>query len=149
MREVSPVGDSKSNSFIERNIQAVQGQTKTLRSAVESRIDAMVSPSNRFFPNRSLLLRVLMVNQRGDRTHTTREAASTVSRPGIAVALSKKHHKTTQRKKHRKTIHIVILFFFLGRANLRCIILWTNTMSKLNEPIQGIGTMNQYNEPIQ
>ena len=38
-----------------------------------------------FFPNRSLLLRVLMVHQRGIRTHTKREAASTDSRPGIAV----------------------------------------------------------------
>ena len=40
---------------------------------------------NDFFPNRSLLLRVLMVHQRGIRTHTKREAASTDSRPGIAV----------------------------------------------------------------
>ena len=40
------------------------------------------------FPNRSLLLRVFMENQRVCyRTHTNREAASVVARPGIAVAL--------------------------------------------------------------
>ena len=42
-----------------------------------------------YFPNRSLLLRVLMSNQRGDRTHTKREAASAAARPRIAKAVFK------------------------------------------------------------
>ena len=45
------------------------------------------------FPNRSLLLRVLIWHQRViTETHTKREAASTDSRPGIAVAVPKKHN---------------------------------------------------------
>ena len=44
-----------------------------------------------YFPNRSLLLRVLIAVQRGGytETHTKREAVSAVSRPGAAGAVLK------------------------------------------------------------
>ena len=38
MQENSPVGDSRSNGLVERTIQSVQGQIRTMRSALESRL---------------------------------------------------------------------------------------------------------------
>ena len=46
MIEHSPVGDSKSNGFIERTIQSVEGQIRTLRSATQSRIGAKIVPGS-------------------------------------------------------------------------------------------------------
>ena len=46
-----------------------------------------------YFPNRSLLLRVLMGHQRAvTETHTKREATSIASRPRIAKPIPTKHH---------------------------------------------------------
>ena len=44
MSELSPVGDSKSNGSIERTIQTVEGQVRTMRCALESRINKRVAP---------------------------------------------------------------------------------------------------------
>ena len=44
MHEHSPVGDSKSNGLVERSVQTIQGQIRTMRSALESRIGAKVNP---------------------------------------------------------------------------------------------------------
>ena len=49
MHEMSPVGDSKANGFVERSIQSVQGQIRTLRSALESRIGVRVDPMSPIF----------------------------------------------------------------------------------------------------
>ena len=49
MQELSPVGDSKSNGCIERTIQSVQGQIRTLRSALEARIGAEINPTGPIF----------------------------------------------------------------------------------------------------
>ena len=51
-----------------------------------------VSLHNVSFPNRSLFLMVLIGDQRGDRTHTKREAARAAARPGIAEAVPQKHN---------------------------------------------------------
>ena len=48
MTEHSPVGESKSNGFIGETIQSVEGQIRTLRSAIEARI------SHKFFPGSAL-----------------------------------------------------------------------------------------------
>ena len=44
MHEHSPVGDSKSNGLVERSVQTIQGQIRTMRSALEGRIGAKVNP---------------------------------------------------------------------------------------------------------
>ena len=49
MAELSPVGDSKSNGFIERTIQSVEGQIRTLRSATESRMGRKLVPGSALF----------------------------------------------------------------------------------------------------
>ena len=49
MQENSPVGDSKSNGFVERTIQTVQGQIRTLRSALEARIGTKIKPTSPVF----------------------------------------------------------------------------------------------------
>ena len=38
MDEHSPVGDSKSNGFIEKGIQSIEGQVRTLKLALESKL---------------------------------------------------------------------------------------------------------------
>lgn len=43
MREVSPIGDSKANGFIEKSIQTVQGQIRTLKNAPEARLGTKVA----------------------------------------------------------------------------------------------------------
>ena len=50
MIEHSPVGDSKSNGCIERTIQSVEGQIRTLRSATQSRIGAKIVPGAQYSP---------------------------------------------------------------------------------------------------
>ena len=64
--------------------------------------------SFRFFPNRSLLLRVLISNQRGNRKHTKRQAASTAARPGIAkdardVAVKPQNQKAKIQKSKKQS----------------------------------------------
>ena len=49
MREVSPVGDSKSNGFIERSIQSVQGQIRTMRHALEARLGTKIATNSPIF----------------------------------------------------------------------------------------------------
>ena len=49
MQDLSPVGDSKSNGFVERSIQSIQGQIRTLRSALEARIGTKISPTGPIF----------------------------------------------------------------------------------------------------
>ena len=49
MIEHSPVGDSKSNGFIERTIQSVEGQIRTLRSATQSRIGIKMNPGSALY----------------------------------------------------------------------------------------------------
>ena len=79
-----------------------------------------------FFPNRSLLLRVLISNQRGNRKHTKRQAASTAARPGIAkdardVAVKpqnqkakiQKSKKQSQKPKKFKASNFHAIFFVL------------------------------------
>ena len=48
--EESPVQDSRSNGFIERAVQTVQGQIRTLKSAVESRLDQEVADDHPALP---------------------------------------------------------------------------------------------------
>ena len=49
MQENSPVGDSKSNGLVERAIQTVQGQIRTLRSALEARLGVKIKPTSPVF----------------------------------------------------------------------------------------------------
>ena len=49
MQENSPVGDSRSNGMIERTIQTVQGQIRTMRSALEARLGVKVLPTSPAF----------------------------------------------------------------------------------------------------
>ena len=49
MTEHSPVGESKSNGFIERTIQSAEGQIRTLRSAIEARISQNIFPGGAMF----------------------------------------------------------------------------------------------------
>lgn len=49
MTEHSPVGDSQSNGFIERTIQSVEGQIRTLRSATQSRLGRKLVPGSALF----------------------------------------------------------------------------------------------------
>ena len=49
MTEHSPVGESKSNGFIERTIQSVEGQIRILRSAIEARIGQKIFPGGALF----------------------------------------------------------------------------------------------------
>ena len=49
MIEHSPVGDSKSNGFIERTIQSIEGQIRTLRSATQSRIGVKMVPGSALY----------------------------------------------------------------------------------------------------
>ena len=49
MIEHSPVGDSKSNGFIERTIQSVEGQIRTLSSATQSRIGVKMVPGSALY----------------------------------------------------------------------------------------------------
>ena len=49
MTEHSPVGESKSNWFIEGTIQSVEGQIRTLRSAIEARIGQNIFPGGALF----------------------------------------------------------------------------------------------------
>ena len=49
MVEHSPVGDSKSNGLIERTIQSVEGQIRTLRGATQSRIGVKIMPGSSLF----------------------------------------------------------------------------------------------------
>ena len=49
MMENSPVGSSQSNGMIERRIQSVEGQVRTLRSAFEARTGAKLPTSSCLF----------------------------------------------------------------------------------------------------
>ena len=49
MTEHSPAGESKCNGFIERTIQGVEGQIRTLRSAIEARIGQKIFPGGALF----------------------------------------------------------------------------------------------------
>ena len=49
MSELSPVGDSKSNGLIERTIQTVEGQVRTMRCALEARISRKLVPGGALF----------------------------------------------------------------------------------------------------
>ena len=49
MYELSPIGDSKSNGLIERTIQTVEGQVRTMRCARESRINRRNVPGGALF----------------------------------------------------------------------------------------------------
>ena len=49
MREVSPVGDSKSNGFIERSIQSVQSQIRTMKHALEARLGTKIATNSPTF----------------------------------------------------------------------------------------------------
>ena len=49
MREVSPVGDSKSNGYIERSIQSIQGQIRTMKHALEARLGSKVATDSPTF----------------------------------------------------------------------------------------------------
>ena len=49
MAEHSPVGDSKSNGFIERTIQSIARQIRTLRSTTESRMGRKFVPGSALF----------------------------------------------------------------------------------------------------
>ena len=49
MSELSPVGDSKSNGLIERTIQTVEGQVRTMRCALEARIGRKLVPGGALF----------------------------------------------------------------------------------------------------
>ena len=49
MKEGSPVGDSKSNGFIERTIQSVQGQIRTMKAALEARLGTKVATNSPMF----------------------------------------------------------------------------------------------------
>ena len=46
MQEDSPVGDSKANGLVEGTIQTVQGQIRTMSSALEARLGVKVTPSS-------------------------------------------------------------------------------------------------------
>ena len=48
-QEKSPNGDSRSNGLVERTIQTVSGQIRTMRSAVEARLGVKVAPSSPAF----------------------------------------------------------------------------------------------------
>lgn len=49
MREVSPVGDSKANGYVERSIQAVQGQIRTMKNALEARLGTKINTDSATF----------------------------------------------------------------------------------------------------
>ena len=49
MSELSPVGDSKSNGLIERTIQTVEGQVRTLRCAFEAKLNRKLTPRGALF----------------------------------------------------------------------------------------------------
>ena len=49
MAEHSPVGDSKSNGFIERTTQSVEGQIRTFTSATESRMGLRMIPGRALY----------------------------------------------------------------------------------------------------
>ena len=49
MQEHSPVGDSSSNGLVERTIQTVQGQIRTMRSALEARLGTKMKPTSPAF----------------------------------------------------------------------------------------------------
>merc|ERR1711973_507294 len=48
--EESPVEDSRSNGYIERAIQEVQGQVRTIKSAVEGRYKEEIAPDHPAIP---------------------------------------------------------------------------------------------------
>ena len=49
MQEHSPVGDSSSNGVVARTIQTVQGQIRTMRSALEARLGIKIAPNSPAF----------------------------------------------------------------------------------------------------
>ena len=49
MHEMSPVGNSIAKGFVERSIQTIQGQIRTLRSALESRLGIKIEPTGQMF----------------------------------------------------------------------------------------------------
>ena len=49
MSEFSPVGDSRSNRLLERTIQTVEGQVRTMRGALESRLNRRLVPGGVLF----------------------------------------------------------------------------------------------------
>ena len=49
MSELSPVGDSKSNGLVERTIQTIEGQIRTLRCAFEARVNRKLTPGGALF----------------------------------------------------------------------------------------------------
>lgn len=49
MFEFSPVGDSRSNGLVERTIQTVEGQVRTMRGALESRLNRRLVPGGVLF----------------------------------------------------------------------------------------------------
>ena len=49
MQDNTPVGDSRSNGLVERTIQTVQGQIRTMRSALEARLGIKVAPNSPAF----------------------------------------------------------------------------------------------------
>merc|ERR1711888_459003 len=48
--EESPVEDSRSNGYIERAIQEIQGHIRTLKSAVEGRYEEEIAPDHPAIP---------------------------------------------------------------------------------------------------
>ena len=94
-------------------------------------------------PNRSVLLRVLMVNQRVFTKHTqsVKRPARSPGRESHNHDFKNTHHKITHNEAHRKLTqrYVVVSCAKPIWGSIRC---W------IDDPIQGISTTNQYNELI-